>query len=89
MAVVDSQYRFVWASCGFPGNSQDAVIFKSTHLWARIEEGRGIPNIGQSVNGVTVPPLMVGTLPFLCALGSWSPIRMLCLLHNRETLIID
>ena len=68
MAVVVSQYRFVWASCGFPENSQDAIIFKSIDLWASIEEGRGIPNIGQSVDGVTVPPLIVGDSAFpLCS----------------------
>ena len=67
MAMVDSQYRFVWASCGFPGNSHDAIIFKSTDLWASIEEGRCIPNIGQSVDGVTVPSLIVGDSAFpLC-----------------------
>ena len=67
MAMVDSQYRFVWASCGFPGNSHDAIIFKSTDLWARIEEGRCITNIGQSVDGVTVPSLIVGDSAFpLC-----------------------
>ena len=64
MAMVDSQYRFVWATCGFPGNSHDAIIFKSTDLWARIEEGRCIPNIGQFVDGVTVPPLIVGDSAF-------------------------
>ena len=36
MAMVDSYYRFVWGSCGFPGNSQDAVIFRSTDLWTSI-----------------------------------------------------
>lgn len=30
MAMVDSKYTFVWGSCGFPGNSHDAIIFKST-----------------------------------------------------------
>lgn len=67
MAMVDSHYRFVWASCGFPGNSHDAIIFKSTDLWSRIQQGHCIPNIGQSVDGVTVPPLIVGDSAFpLC-----------------------
>ena len=39
MAMVDSHDRFVWGSCGFPGNSHDAVIFRSTDLWTRIQEG--------------------------------------------------
>ena len=37
MDMVDYQYRFVWASRGFPGNSHDAIIFKSTDLWLRIQ----------------------------------------------------
>ena len=35
MGMVDSHYRFVWASCGFPGNSNDAIIFKSTDIWGQ------------------------------------------------------
>ena len=54
MAMVDSQYRFLWASCGFPGNSHDAIISKPTDLWSRIQEGHCISNIGQSVDGVMV-----------------------------------
>ena len=26
MAMIDSHYRFVWGSCGYPGNSHDAII---------------------------------------------------------------
>ena len=32
MAMVDSHYRFVWGSCGFPGSSHDAASFRSTDL---------------------------------------------------------
>ena len=63
MAMVDSHYRFVWGSCGFPGNSHDAVIFRSTDIWTRIEEGL-IPVIGKTVGDVTVPPLVVGDSAF-------------------------
>ena len=56
MAMVDSHYRFVWGSCGFPGNSHDAVIFRSTDLWSRIQEGL-IPSIGKTVGGVTAHQL--------------------------------
>lgn len=37
MAMVDSHYRFVWGSSGFPGNSRDTVIFRSTDLWNHIK----------------------------------------------------
>ena len=63
MAMVDSHYRFVWGSCGFPGNSHDAVIFRLTDLWTRIQEGF-IPVIGKTVGDVTVPPLIVGDSAF-------------------------
>ena len=66
VALVDSQYRFVWASCGFPGNSHDALVFKSTDLWRRIQEGY-IPQIGKSIDDVIVPPVIVGDSAFpLC-----------------------
>ena len=63
MAMIDPHYRFVWGSCGFPGNSHDAVIFKSTDLWNSIEDGF-IPLIGKSVGDVNVPPLIVGDSAF-------------------------
>ena len=37
MGMVDSHYRFVWGSCGYPGNSHDAIIFKSTELWSKVK----------------------------------------------------
>ena len=46
MGLVDSHYRFLWGSCGFLGNSHDAVIFRSTDLWNSIKEGF-IPMIGK------------------------------------------
>ena len=63
MGMVDSHYRFIWGSCGFPGNSHDAVIFQSTDLWNSIQEGL-IPSIGKSVGGIDVPPLVVGDSAF-------------------------
>ena len=32
MAFVDAKYRFIWVSCGFPGNSHDSVILQLTAL---------------------------------------------------------
>ena len=32
VVLVDSHYRFVWGSYGYPGNSHDSIIFKSTEL---------------------------------------------------------
>ena len=66
MALVDSHYRFVWVSCGFPGNSHDALVFKSTDLWRRIQGGY-IPQMGKSIDDVIVPPVIVGDSAFpLC-----------------------
>ena len=67
MELVDSHYRFLWGSCGFLGNSHDAVIFRSTDLWNSIKGF--IPMIGKTVRDVTVPPLIVGDSAF--PLRSW------------------
>ena len=64
MAIVDSNYRFVWASCGFPGNSHDSIIFQSTELWSNITEKDAIPNIGQTVDKIIIYPLLLGDSAF-------------------------
>ena len=69
MGMVDARLRFVWASCGFPGNSHDSVIFQSTNLWSKITRGQTIPDIGKDVEGVNVPPLILGDSAF--SFQSW------------------
>lgn len=64
MAMVDSRYRFIWGSCGFPGNSHDAIIFQATELWERIKEHNFIPDIGHKVADVTIRPLIIGDSAF-------------------------
>ena len=64
MAFVDSHYRFIWASCGFPGNSHDSVIFSSTSMYQNIEEENLIPEIGKEINGTIIPPLLLGDSAF-------------------------
>ena len=64
MAIVDSNYRFLWASCGFPGNSHDSIIFQSTELWNNITENNAIPNIGQTVDKTVIYPLLLGDSAF-------------------------
>ena len=63
MALVDSNYRFIWGSCGFPGNSHDSVIFQSTNLWNSIQEGM-LPNVGKQVGKVNIPPLIIADSAF-------------------------
>ena len=69
MGMVDARRRFVWASCGFPGNSHDSIIFQSTSLWSKITGGQTIPDIVKDVEGVKVPPLMLGDSAF--PIQSW------------------
>ena len=64
MAMVDSKYRFVWGSCGFPGNSHDSMIFQSTSLWSSIKEGKVLPNFTQDQNGISIPPVILGDSAF-------------------------
>ena len=63
MAFVDSHYRFIWASSGFPGNSHDSVIFGSTTMYQNLEENF-IPEIGKDIDGITIPPLLIGDSAF-------------------------
>ena len=64
MGMVDSKYRFVWASCGYPGNSHDSVIFQSTDLWNQIKNQEYLPKIGKKVGSLLVPPLILGDAAF-------------------------
>ena len=64
MAMVDSHCRFIWGTCGFPGNSHDAIIFQSTQNSSAIKEGKFIPQLAENINGVLVPPLVVGDSAF-------------------------
>ena len=68
MALVDSKYRFVWGSCGFPGNSHDSIIFQSTSLWNDIQQGM-LPSVGKLVGKVNIPPLIIADSAF--PLHSW------------------
>ena len=64
MGLVDVKYRFVWATCGFPGNNHDSIIFQSTNLWNKIEEENYLPEIAKKVFDVSVPPLIIGDSAF-------------------------
>ena len=64
MGIVDSNYRFMWGTCGFPGNSHNAIIFQATKVWTAIKENDLIPYIGKYVSGVLVPPLVLGDSAF-------------------------
>ena len=65
MGMVDAKYRFMWASCRYPGNSHDSIIIvQSTTLWKEIVQDRILPRIAKNVGGVDVPPLIVGDSAF-------------------------
>ena len=59
MGMVDSNYRFIWGTCGFPGNSHDAIILQSTKLWADIRESELLLHIAKGNVGVIVPRLVL------------------------------
>ena len=63
MGMIDAIYRFIWASCGFPGNSHDSIILQSTKLWEELTQGEILPKIAQN-GGVNVPPLILGDSAF-------------------------
>ena len=60
MALVDAEYRFIWASVGAPGNMHDSTLLQSTDLWKKIVDRKVIPNVAQQVENVEIPPLILG-----------------------------
>ena len=64
MGMIDLNYRFMWGTCGFPGNSHDAIILQSTQLWVDMKEHALIANIGKKTGKVLVPPLVPGDMAF-------------------------
>ena len=62
--MVDANYRFIWGSCGLPGNSRDAVIFQATDIWDKIQNKESILDIGKLFKGVLICPLIVADSAF-------------------------
>lgn len=64
MGLVDAKYRFIWASCGYPGNSHDSIILQSTVLWDDIKQGKVISEIAKKIGNVSIPPLILADSAF-------------------------
>ena len=47
MALVDTEYRFIWDSVGAPENTHDSTLLQSNDLWKRMVGGEMIPNVVQ------------------------------------------
>ena len=82
MAMVDAKMRFIWASCGYPGNSHDSTIFQSTKKYADIVAGSALPGNIHNIDGDSnfpAPPIILGDSAF--PLASWlfrlvTPFRL-------------
>ena len=64
MALVDGKGRFIWATCGQPGNCHDSTLLQSTDLWRRLH---GICHLKTTAVGNDVIPALVlgdGAFPF-------------------------
>ena len=64
MSMIDARYRFIWGSCGYPGNSHDSIILQSTSLWSDIKEGKVLPFFTQEEENIHIPPLILGDSAF-------------------------
>ena len=60
LALVDTQYRFIWPSLGAPGNTHDSTYFQSTSLWDEINVDKVLPDKNCVVDGVETPPVILG-----------------------------
>ena len=66
LALVDANYRFIWASCGAPGNTHD---LQSTNIWEKIINGTLLPNDIRTVGGDNISPIILGDGAF--PMRSW------------------
>ena len=64
MGIIDSQYRFLWASTGLPGCVHDSMVFKSSLLYQKLKNGESFPDMYTEISGVKIPPLILGDSAF-------------------------
>ena len=64
MAMIDTKYKFMWASAGWPGNSLDAIIFQATELYKKLSERRFLPSITYEERGTKIYPMILGDSAF-------------------------
>ena len=69
LGLFDANYRFIWASLGAPGNTHDSAYFQSISLWDDITSRKTVPGQVVEVNGVEIPPIILGHGAF--PLQSW------------------
>ena len=56
LALVDTDYRFLWADVGFSGPSSDAQIFNQSQVKIKIEDGTlGLHEPKCLGNGMSLP----------------------------------
>ena len=60
LGLVDANYRFIWASLRAPGNTHDSTCFQSTSLWGDITSRKTLPGQVVEVNGIEIPPIILG-----------------------------
>ena len=75
LALVDARYRFTWIRVETPGNTRDSTYFQSTDLYDRTEAGLVIPDQVQVVNGLEIPPLILGDRAFPLRTWITKPYR--------------
>ena len=72
LGLVDSNYRFVWASLDAPGNTHDST-FQSTTLWSNIVSGGVLSEaVAKTNDDIVIPLLILGDREFI-----WNLIKSL------------
>ena len=78
MAIVDAEYRFIWASVGAPGNIHDSTLLQPTDLWKRILGGEMSTNVFQQVEDVESSWLSSGLASSPLVSGAFFPGSIAC-----------
>ena len=88
MAMVDSECRFIRGSCGFRGNSHDAIIFQYTQIWSIAKEGKLFSQIAEIWRECLFLLWCLVIPHFPSNHGLWSLMVMPFLLLNKDSSII-
>ena len=81
IALMDADYRFIWALEGAPRHTGDSTLLQSTNFWKEIVGGEMIPNVVQQVEDVEIPSLILGDGAF--------PLRTFMLTPHGDAILPD
>ena len=87
LGLPDANYRFIWASLGAPRNTHDSTYSQSTSFWDDITSVKILPGQVVEINGVEIPPIILGDGAFPLQCWMMKPHRDAVLTQEKANLV--